>query len=306
MNPKLTSIDEEFLEFVGKQESQYLMTKDTWRDDVKTRLGGEMGLFGDCLPWGKTHDKVRLRPGEVSIWAGINGHGKSQISGMAALWLSPHSKVLIASLEMKPAATLERMVRQASGLRQPAEKYIDSFFDKYTENVWIYDQLDTVESNRIIAMLHYAAQKLGVKHIFIDSLMKCGVGPELHQQKEFVDRLCWVAQAENIHIHLIHHMRKGEKEEHRPGKFDVRGASEVVDLADNLFIMWRNKAKENTIRKGNDPEPGTPDSVLAVAKQRHGEWEGDIMLWFDPDSQQFVPGENMGAMPWPNPEERYI
>ncbi|HUW51898.1 MAG TPA: toprim domain-containing protein, partial [Rhodanobacter sp.] len=31
------------------------------------------------LPWAKTHEALLLRPGEVSLWAGVNGHGKSAV-----------------------------------------------------------------------------------------------------------------------------------------------------------------------------------------------------------------------------------
>ena len=34
---------------------------------------------GCYLPWLKTHDHIKLRQGELSIWAGVNGHGKSML-----------------------------------------------------------------------------------------------------------------------------------------------------------------------------------------------------------------------------------
>ena len=300
----LTSKDPEFLEFVGKQESQYLMTKDYWRDDVKDFFAGNVVQLGDFLPWDKTSTIVRLRPGEVSIWAGINGHGKSMVSGQVALWLSRMTKVLIASLEMKPSSTLARMIRQASGGNQPPQAYIDKFFDWSKDNMWIYDQLDSVDTDRILGMLHYAAQKLGIKHVFIDSLMKCGIGTDdYNKQKDFVDRLCWVAKSENIHIHLIHHVRKGGSERERPGKFDIKGAGEITDLVDNVFIQWRNKGKEEKVKmreagQSVDLDDDEADAILTVAKQRHGEWEGPLKLWFHAPSQQFIPKPCNSPMPF--------
>ena len=41
------------------------------------------------LPWDKTHNLFQFRPGEVTLWGGVNGHGKSLITGMVALSL-PH------------------------------------------------------------------------------------------------------------------------------------------------------------------------------------------------------------------------
>ena len=78
--------------------------------------------------------------------------------------------------------------------------------------------------------------KLGCKHIVIDSLMKCGIGEEDYQaQGDFVDKLCWIAKKYDVHIHLVHHMRKGRSEDDIPDKFDVKGASRITDMVDNLF-----------------------------------------------------------------------
>jgi twinkle protein len=35
--------------------------------------------IGALLPWAKTHGAIVLQPKQVSIWAGINGHGKSAL-----------------------------------------------------------------------------------------------------------------------------------------------------------------------------------------------------------------------------------
>jgi len=254
-------------------------------------------LRGATLPWAKTHQNVRLRPGEVSVWGGINGHGKSLVTGQCLLWLLADHRSLIASLEMKPEATLERMIRQASGV----ERYRDEFeagFLKWTDDkLWVYDQLDTVPSDRILGLCHYAAKELGIEHIVIDSLMKCGIRKDDYDgQTAFIDRLCWAAKSLNIHIHLVHHMRKGEKEEQRPGKFDIRGAGEIVDMVDNLFICHRNKSKERKRDAGENVDYDEPDATVTVAKARHGEWEGLINLWFDAPSLQFVSEPGQGAM----------
>ena len=289
----ISSEDVDFLKFLGTQESQFIQSKQFWADEVKEYMEQGAKIFGDELPWPKTRDIVRLRPGEVSLWAGVNGHGKSVISGMVALWLSPKTPVLIASLEMKPRATLARMIRQAYGVNRVRPEEIDEFLQFKTDGMYIYDQVDTVSHDRILGMVHYAAQELGVKHVFIDSLMKCGIGSDDYNgQKSFVDRLCWAAKAEDIHVHLILHMRKGRSESETPGKFDVKGASEITDLVDNLFIVHRNKDKEEAISNGQVPPLEDPDALLTVAKQRHGEWEGPIKLWFHQSSLQYLESPN--------------
>jgi len=296
---KKISDDIDFLKFVGTQESQFISNPSEFTDDVLKRFSGDEELIGDKLPWSKTHNLVRMRPGEFSVWAGINGHGKSQLLGQICAWNLHKRKWLIASLEMKPAATMHRMVRQVSGNEMPHEDYIKRFLNWTDDKLWIYDQHDTVKQNRILGMVHYAAQELGVEHIVIDSLMKCGIPKDdTEGQAAFIDRLCWAAKSENIHIHLVHHVRKGDSETNIPGKFDVRGASEITDLADNVFIVHRNKGKEIRMASGGEVGQDEPDCTLVVAKQRHGEWEGRFNLWFNGESMQYTPNENNKPLPF--------
>ena len=93
-------------------------------------------------------------------------------------------------------------------------------------------------------------------------------------------------------------MRKGESETKIPDKFDVKGAGELTDLVDNVMIVHRNKAKERRAEANETVDHYEPDATLTVAKQRHGEWEGRINLYFHRDSQQYVPNPDMGAMVW--------
>lgn len=290
--------DIEFLNFTGEQESQFLIDPPELRNKIRERLSGEGLLSGDCLPWTKTYPFVRLRPKEVSLWAGISGHGKSQLLGQVAAWNLKYKKWLIASMEMPPEATMERMSRQAAGCK-PSDEYLDKFLDWTNGKLRIYDQTDTVKTERILGMVYYAAKELKMNHIVIDSLMKCGVKKDDYEgQTEFVNRLCWAAKATGCHIHLVHHMRKGDKESKVPDKFDIRGASEIVDQVDNVFIIHRNLAKE--AKKGtSNYDENDQDCSLVVAKQRHGEWEGRFKLWFHPDSKQYTPQPGNRVMAYP-------
>ena len=281
--------DIELLNFRGMQESQFLLRPKDLVEKIKARVSHDGTIQGDSLPWNKTHNLVGLRPGELSIWPGINGHGKSQLLGQVAAWNLKYKKWLIASMEMLPEATMERMTRQGAGCI-PSNSYIEKFADWTNDRLWIYDQTDTIKPERILAMIYYAASKLKINHIVVDSLMKCGIRKDdLEGQAFFVDKLCWIAKSTLCHIHLVHHMRKGEKETNIPDKFSVRGASEITDLADNVFITFRNKLKEKKIQNGKDVDPEEPDCLLIVDKQRNGEWEGTFKLWFHPESKQYLP-----------------
>ena len=62
------------------------------------------------MPWHKTHNLIQFRPGEVTCWGGANGNGKSLVTGQVGLSLcAQDEKVGLASFEMKPIKSLERM-----------------------------------------------------------------------------------------------------------------------------------------------------------------------------------------------------
>lgn len=293
------TITDSDIEFFGNQESQFIINPSELSDSVKKRIGGDESVQGDLLPWSKTHNCVQLRMGEVSVWAGINGHGKTQLLGQVCAWGLKSNTWLNASMEMKPEASMERMVKQVAGNAEPPDEYIDKFLNWTDNRLWIYDQTDSVKPERILGIVHYAANKLGIKHIIIDSLMKCGIKPDDYSgQADFVDRLCWAAKSLDIHIHLVHHIRKGETEKKVPDKFDIKGAGEIIDMVDNVFIVHRNKAKEEKIRVGTEVSENDPDCILKVDKQRHNAWEGVFKLWFHKESLQYIPDNRYAVMPY--------
>jgi twinkle protein len=296
--------DIDLLEFTAKQESQSLRAASDFKAEVLERRKSGVSLVGDPMPWEKTKEHFRFRESEVTLWAGVNGSGKSLVMGQCANWLMRHTGVVIASLEMAPATTLDRMERQASGCEQPAKQFTDYFYAQ-TQNLWVYDQTDSVPAERILAMCHWAATECGVKHIMIDSLVKCGMAPDDYSgQSRFMDALCWVAKRYKVHIHLVHHIRKGENDLRIPTKWDIKGAGELTDLADNVIIVAHNKRKDREIEDGADASD-LPDKFLRIEKQRNGEFEDTWGFWFHNESLQWVPKPNYGALPWPSYEERY-
>jgi twinkle protein len=259
-------------------------------------LGKPVVVKGQLLPWDKARRLFRFRPGEVTLWAGVNGHGKSLMTGFVVLdIITSRHKTCIASFEMKPKSTLERMMRQWTGFPcdeefQSSPEAIESLKDLYEQfgiltdgYLWFYDQQGTVSTEQMIGVARYCAKELGIQHLVIDSLMKCVRGADDYNgQKNFVDELTAIARDYQMHIHLVHHIRKLENELKRPDKTDVKGAGEITDMVDNVLLVWRNK-NELKNRKA-----GEPDASLICCKQRHGEWEGGINLWFDPMSQQYL------------------
>lgn len=264
-------------------------------DELIEHLHGQaQHVTGAKTPWLSVGTDLAFRTGEVTLWGGINGHGKSAVLGEAMLHaMSAGERVCIASMEMLPMKTMDRLARQAACQAKPASAYLSQFGRWTNDRLWIYNHVGTVQRDRMIAVSRYCRKELGVTHMVIDSLLKCGIAPDDYAgQKNFVDTLCSLARDTGLHIHLVHHARKGEKESDVPDKFDLKGAGEITDLVDNVLIVHRNKRKEADLRKDLTDEKRAvvelqADTVLICAKQRHYTWEGTVKLWFDPDSLQF-------------------
>lgn len=274
------------------------------------------------MPWGKTKNLLQFRPGEVTVWGGENGSGKSLITGQVALSLcAQDEKVGLASFEMKPTKTLERMGRQWTGfnlndpliLCDPVErrelmaKYTE--FMQWTDNkLWMYDQQGTVSWKQVCAVTRYCAKELGITQFFVDNLMKCVAGEDDYNgQKAFVGELCAIAQDENIHVHLVHHVKKPTADNAEPSKYDFKGSGAITDQVDNVIAVWRNKKKERATQTKKPVFDTDPDAKLIVDKQRNGEgWEGAIYLWYDQASSQFLAGNKHKPMEFFNPPQEEL
>lgn len=293
----------DYIQLVGELEAQEIHPADYWMDKLLDRVENGYLVVGDTMPWSKTHDRFRFRAGEMTLWGGMNGHRKSMFLGQVMTHLAKTRKVAIASLEMSPEETLFRMCCQSGGVISPSSDYVRKWATWAGENILIYDQLDKVAGEKILGFIHYCAKVLECKHVVIDSLTKCGIASDdRNGEKDFIDRLQWAAKTLKCHIHLVVHVRKPQSagEEYIPTKFDVRGAGELVDMADNLILLWKDKKRERLAEdiemnfgldiKQKEYYESHCDQLAIVAKQRHGRFEGTFNFWMD-KSMQFTSQE---------------
>lgn len=298
MSQIISPADVDFEAYMAETEPQAkVLAAEAWRDELARAVEHGEQVTGAKLPWAKTHDLLRFRPGEVTLWQGINGHGKSELLGQACIGFAcQDERVCIASFEMKPQSTLKRMLRQTAMNSRPSVQAVDRLIDWSRDRLWLYDQQGTVKPAMLYAVARYCADRLKVRHLVIDSLMKCVRGEDDYNgQKDFVDMLCTLARDLGMHIHLVHHAKKGENEDAVPGKFSAKGSGAIVDQVDQMLTVWRNKKKERIaeveLRNGGELSDETlklPDTMLICDKNRHGEWEGRINLWRHADSLQFT------------------
>jgi twinkle protein len=110
-----------------------------------------------------------------------------------------------------------------------------------------------------------------------------------------------VAQETGLHIHLIAHCRKPQSGEDKPpSKYDLRGSAAISDQCPNVITVWANKAKQAKLE--SDPHDtvaqAEPDALIGVEKQRNGEFEGRLKLWFHRDSFRFCDDRTSAVEPY--------
>lgn len=262
-------------------------------------------LSGDSLSFlGEKSESIEFRKGELTVVAGASGHGKSALMGQIALDLASQGrKVCILSLEMPPARTLYRMGRQQEGLavcgripqyRETAADTLEDFLKQIAPYIFLLDRVGSATPKQVFGAMVQAVTKFGCEHIIIDNLMR--VCPEYgdkanEAQKDFIQNLIALAKRFDVHVWLVHHVRKGQSETDEINKYSIRGAAAITDNADNVILLCRNLAKEKKLESEyrRDVDESEGDSVLIVDKQRNGDWQGRIQLWFDKQTYQLCP-----------------
>lgn len=269
-----------------------IMPVEMWKDELHEYFFSPKMHEGHALPWQDTEMLFMQRPGELTLWAGINGHGKSLVVNQIMLGnIRQGTRVAIASLELKPVETLARMVSQYSGIAalDLAPVVVDEFIDRITGGLFIYRETGDMEPQRVLALCKYVRYELGCDHVVLDSFMKLGTPDgDYAAEKKLINSLQNVAKQTGLHIHLVAHLRKAKDEQQESGKFDVMGTAHLTNMPDNVWIIKRNKSKEIEARKSiTDAQiMQQPDAFIQCVKQRHGSgWEGTIGLWFHESKQ---------------------
>ena len=271
-------------------------------------------LSGDSLSFlGEKSESIEFRKGELTVVAGASGHGKSALMGQIALDLASQGrKVCILSLEMPPARTLYRMGRQQEGFavcgripqyRETAADTLEDFLKQIAPYIFLLDRVGSATPKQVFGAMVQAVTKFGCEHIIIDNLMR--VCPEYgdkanEAQKDFIQNLIALAKRFDVHVWLVHHVRKGQSETDEINKYSIRGAAAITDNADNVILLCRNLAKEKKLESEyrRDVDESEGDSVLIVDKQRNGDWQGRIQLWFDKQTYQLCPTCARQPMKW--------
>lgn len=258
-----------------------------FRDKVWEELNpDDRKPVGFDLGW-ESSSWLRFRPSELIIVNGYNGHGKSELAGQLMLEAAASGKrVCVASMEMPAARVLSRLTRQAGASESLTRPYFDAVTQWLDDWMLIFDRIGSTDIDLLLESFDYARKRYGAEVFLIDSLMTLGVATDDYQgQKALVQRLMEWKLDTGATVFLVTHARKQTGEDQRPGKFDVRGAGEITDMADTVISIWRDKSGKLDCH-----------GFISCHKQRMTGDEGNIPYWFNDGPNQFRP--NNKNRPW--------
>jgi twinkle protein len=287
--------DVDLSSYMSEEMSHDVRSIHTYAEEVAELIFCPQEEQGVQLAFRPLDGKFAFRSHEMSVWTGYKGHGKSAFISQAFLFfIKRGQKVFIISPEFHPARLIERMIYQHFQTRQISEDMLMEFFNWAGQFMFVYGKQTSLKPDDVVALCRYAYDKHKVDHILIDSLMKCGIGTDDYtKQKTFVDRIQNIAHAHGPHVHLVAHARKEKDDDSRPPRLhDVKGASEIADMVENVLVVWRNKDKEKAASMNKTNKLTEPDAFFVVEAQRNADgWIGAVPLWYSPQSLLFSDSE---------------
>ena len=293
-------------DYLEPERSQAVRPANQFTAKALDVLAGRNTAKGLPLPWSSAADKFAFRPGELTVWTGYKAHGKSMLLSQVLLHaMTQGERVFILSPEFRPEGILARKIRQAATNAHPSDSFARRFLAwAGNDRLWLFDHQGSLTPDTVTGTVRYAVDQYAVQHVLIDSLMKCGIAPDDYtRQKKLVDDLQTIAHQTGVHLHLVAHARKADNDDKPARLHDVKGTSELCDMAENVLSVWKNKRKLDAQSNGNTKHDAEPDALLTVDSQRNGDgWTGGIRLWFHPASFCYLAAPGLTPTAWADAE----
>lgn len=261
----------------------------TKKNDAKRVVSGLRGL--DMAIGG-------FSPGELSVWTGKRGEGKSTLLGQILLDAVDQGHVVCAySGELPKTQFKLGLLQQAAGylntvrredlrtgkaffeVNQEVIPYIDAWWDRKLFLTDIQRKNAHDEAN-ILKIFEYAHRRYGADTFLVDNIMTAELRDENNlgfwrAQSAFTGRLVAFSKRLGVHVHLVAHPRK------TPGQIsadDVGGSSDITNRADNVFKVER-------VPEDRETELGY-SSLLTILKNREFGARAKVKLEYNEPSKR--------------------
>lgn len=270
-----------------------------FREAIYEYINPTKAEIGYLPPW-EYAKALRFRPGELTVFSGQTGHGKSEGIGHILVDAVYQGAIAcVASMELSPDQFYGRLVFQVAGQGKPTRQTEDAAIDWMDQRIFTFFASSVkAKTDKMLEIFAYARMRYGCDVFVIDNLSVMDVDmDDYNGQREFMVRLLDFVKTHRIHMFLIVHEKKiqGSDETVVGTRNSIKGSGSIADLADNILVWYRNRNKEKMLR---ELPPGSPDrekyekqgdAKMVCEKQRHGRGdEPSIKLyWCKRGSRQF-------------------
>lgn len=240
-------------------------------------------------------------PGELSLWTGNPGGGKSTLLGQLLIQaVNQGHKVCAYSGELPAWRFKNWVMLQAAGpdhitartdsltgkeiytVDELVRRRVDEWWDKY---FFLYDlNIATAhDEDSILDIFTLARRKHGCDVFLVDNIMTCNLKGQKGEldyyraQSAFAGRLVSFAKRFGVHVHLVAHPKKTDGEKLTAN--DIAGSKELINRCDNTFSLQRLEDDKAQI-KGYS-------TALEVLKNRAFGTKPLLHLDFDEPSRRF-------------------
>ena len=241
--------------------------------------------------------------GQVSVWTGKRGEGKSTLLGQILLEAVNQNRCVCAySGEMAKEDFKLGLLQQAAGylhvtrrddqrtgrvyydVDQESAKKIDVWWDK---RLFLTDiqRKNAHDEDNILKIFEYANRRYGCDVFLVDNIMTTELKNESQigfwrAQSLFTGRLIAFAKRLDVQVHLVAHPRKTAGKKHIEAD-DVGGSGDITNRADNVFLVER-VPEEELDRVGYS-------TLLTVLKNREFGARAKVKLDYNEPSRRLYP-----------------
>lgn len=237
-----------------------------------------------------------FRMGEVTVIAGSNHSGKSTYMGQVVNFLAYKGyKSCIASLEMKPAKTLEWMIKQNSWKGHLTKEIVKKYLkEDIAGKLYMLEDLRTITPEYLLKAWSLAAKRYRPNFFILDpfSMITYGDKNEYKGQTKFMTDLVAFSHKWKCHVFVIAHVRKPDKDNYTSGKVDIAGSANITNFAHNVLMIKRLESDESEeiqkeVKKIKGYEIDQPSTRIAIKKCREVGKMGKFYLRFNPETKLF-------------------
>lgn len=229
---------------------------------------------GDMCQWPTVNRILRgFRGGEMTLWAGDDGTGKSTLLFNLLLHLALSSiPVCTGSFELRPIRQ-GRWLRDMVGGDRNTLELVGQYY-------WLINHVGNIDPDELLKAYIYCAKRYEVRHFLTDSMLMLGLADDDYaaQAKFAKDVKQHLVDPFSVHHHLICHSRKGHNDAMTGrDKNSIKGSGSVKNAHDNTIMVYRD------VEDG-----GTINTFMDIKKSReHGNGAKKIALIFDQETRTF-------------------